>query len=301
MPPMVTLEDESLRDGLQPEPLVCPTETKLEIFSALVRSGVRRIQVGSFVHPKYVPQMADTDELIARLPKYDDVLVTGLVLNRRGLERALACGLKHLSISTSVSDEHSRRNVRKPATEALAETTELIREAAAAGITVRSGAQCAFGCVYQGSIPADDVLRALEAMAGAGAGELSLADTTGMANPWQVAELVEETRRRIPELPLSLHLHNTRGLGLANMYAGYRAGVRIFDVATGGLGGCPFVKGATGNVPTEDAVNMFEQAGIQTGIQTEPLHDITLLLESLVGRSLPSHMGRIQKLSRPED
>ena len=300
MTPLVTLEDETLRDGLQPEALVCPTGSKLEIFSALVRAGVRRIQVGSFVHPKYVPQMADTDELIARLPKHDDVLVTGLVLNRRGLERALACGLKHLSISTSVSDEHSRRNVRKPAAEALAETAELIREAAEAGITVRSGAQCAFGCVYQGAISADDVLRTLEAMARAGAGELNLADTTGMANPWQVEKLVEETRRRMPELPLSLHLHNTRGLGLANMYAGYRAGVRIFDVATGGLGGCPFVKGATGNVPTEDAVNMFEQAGIQTGIQPEHLHDITLMLESFTGRALPSHMGRIQKLSRQE-
>ena len=297
MNPMVVLEDETLRDGLQPEPVVCPTDTKLKIFDALVKAGVRRIQVGSFVHPKYMPQMADTDRLIAALPPCDDVLLTALVLNRRGLERALACGLKHLSISTSVSDEHSRRNVRKSAKESLLETAELISEAAGAGITVRAGAQCAFGCAYQGAIPTDDVLHALETMARAGAGEFNLADTTGMANPWQVAELAEEAGRCFPETSLSLHLHNTRGLGLANMYAGYQAGVRVFDVAAGGLGGCPFVRGATGNVPTEDAVNMFEQAGISTGIQLQPMHEITLMLEKLVGRALPSHTGRIRKLS----
>lgn len=299
--PRVTLEDETLRDGLQAEAMVWPTEAKLDLAEDLVKAGVRRLQVGSFVNPKYLPQMADTEEVIRRLRLPSDVLLTALVLNRRGLERALACGLGHLSMSVSVSDQHSRRNVRKPARQALEEMTQLIREAVAAGVTVRAGAQCAFGCVYQGAIPEKELLSAVEAMAQAGARELNLADTTGMAHPWQVQDVVGKVRDLFPEMKLSLHLHDTRGLGLANMFAGYQAGVRLFDVALGGLGGCPFVKGAAGNVPTEDAANMFEQAGIRTGIDIQLLCNVVERLQDVAGRPLPGRMAYLQRSAKGKE
>ena len=290
---MLLLEDETLRDGLQAEPKVLSLGSKVSLFKDLVSAGLKRIQVGSFVHPKAVPQMADTDELIREIKGTPGVLLTGLVLNGKGLERALAAGLKHVSMSVSVSEAHSLRNVRRSAGEALASMVEQIGRAAAAGLAVRAGAQCAFGCVYQGNVPEEGVLRAVEAMAAAGAVEVNLADTTGMANPLQVERLVKKVKGKLPETALSLHMHDTRGLGLANMYAGYRAGVRIFDVAAGGLGGCPFVRGAAGNVPTEDAANMFGQMGLDTGVDLPALCRVTASLERLLDRPLPGRMGRV--------
>lgn len=291
----VTIEDETLRDGLQSESKVLTTEQKQWIFKGLVEAGIRRLQVGSFVHAAYVPQMADTEELISRIDTRNGVLLTGLILNRKGLERALACGLTHLSMSVSASDKHSQRNVRKSADQSLAEMTELIREAVQAGVKVRAGVQCAFGCVYQGPIPTDIVLSALDKMASAGAQELNLADTTGMANPRQVLELASLVQEHLSENKLSLHLHDTRGLGLANMHAGYQAGVRIFDMAAGGLGGCPFVRGAAGNVATEDAVNMFESMGVKTGIRLDKLCSVVDDLQDLFGRRLPGRMCTVLK------
>jgi len=292
----VILEEESLRDGLQSEPKILTLEEKLSLFRLLADAGVRRIQVGSFVHPKVVPQMADTDALIGRV-KDDapDVLLTGLILNDRGLDRALNSGLTHVSMSVSVSDTHSRKNVRRTAREALQSMCGLIRKAVDSGLSVRAGAQCAFGCVYEGAIPEDIVIEALAAMAEAGAGELNLADTTGMANPVQVKRLVEKTTTAIPGRAVSLHLHDTRGLGLANMVAGFEAGVKIFDVATGGLGGCPYVKGAAGNIPTEDAVNLFNEIGIETGIDLDALCRAVRRYETVLEKSLPGRMCRVLK------
>ncbi len=292
---MVILEDETLRDGLQFEKMVLSLEEKLTLFHLLVEAGVKRIQVGSFVHPKIVPQMADTEELIGLTLKTPGVLITGLILNEKGLERALRSGLHHVSMSVSASDTHSRKNANVPAAEALAAMTGLIRRAADAGLTVRAGVQCTFGCVYEGAIPEDKVLSTLKALASSGAKELNLADTTGMANPRQVRRMVERVKEALPDHDLSLHLHDTRGLGLANMFAGYEAGVRIFDVATGGLGGCPFVKGATGNVPTEDAVNLFSQIGVDAGIDLKKLCLMVGKLEEIVGRKLPSRMYHVFK------
>ncbi|WP_163340362.1 hydroxymethylglutaryl-CoA lyase [Desulfopila sp. IMCC35008] len=294
----VILEDESLRDGLQFEKQVVSTQKKLELFNHLVRAGVSRIQVGSFVNPKVVPQMGDTDEFVALVKQTPGVLVTGLVLNGRGLERAMACGLEHISLSVSVSDAHSLKNVRKSYGDALDSVTELIRQAVQAGIKVRAGAQCAFGCIYEGVIPEQRVLEALESMAGAGAAEFNLADTTGMANPFQVKELTTKVGQAFPEVGISLHLHDTRGLAVANMVAGYEAGVRIFDTSAGGLGGCPFVKGAAGNIATEDAVNLFESMAVDTGIDLEKICQVAETYEQLLGRNLPGRMGRVLQVQK---
>jgi hydroxymethylglutaryl-CoA lyase len=294
--PAVILEDESLRDGLQFEQKILALEEKLSLFRLLAAAGVKRLQVGSFVHPKVVPQMADTDELIQAVrDKTPGVLLTALVLNDKGLQRALKCGLGHLSMSSSASNAHSLKNVKRPAAEAFASLLELIHQAVGSGLEVRAGIQCAFGCVYEGAVAEDRVIEMAGRLAETGANELNLADTTGMANPLQVRRLVAKTRAAVPHLPVSIHLHDTRGLGLANMLAAYEEGVNIFDVSAGGLGGCPFVKGASGNVAAEDAVNLFEQIGVETGIDLKALCKAVDRYEELLGRSLPGRMNRVIK------
>ena len=287
------LEDEALRDGLQMESRILSLEDKLQIFQLLKNAGLKRIQVGSFVHPKVVPQMADTDELIKILGNQEDTVISALILNEKGLERALSCGVPHVSMSVSVSDTHSRKNAGRPADEALAAMMELIRKALAAGLDVRAGLQCAFGCVYEGQISEDHVLAAAERMVGAGAEEINLADTTGMATPHAIRHLVQKFQKQFRGVRISLHLHDTRGLGLANMFSGYEAGVRTFDACAAGLGGCPFVKGAAGNVPTEDAVNMFESMRISTGINLMRICEAAAYLETALGRRLPGRMQRV--------
>jgi len=294
--PAVILEDESLRDGLQFEQKILALEEKLSLFRLLAAAGVKRLQVGSFVHPKVVPQMADTDEFIQTVRhETAGILITALVLNDKGLERALKCGLGHLSMSSSASNAHSLKNVKRPAAEAFAGLLELIRQAVGSGMQVRAGVQCAFGCVYEGAVAEDRVIEMAARLAETGANELNLADTTGMANPLQVRRLVAKTRAAVPHLPVSIHLHDTRGLGLANMLAAYEEGVTIFDVSAGGLGGCPFVKGASGNVAAEDAVNLFEQIGVETGIDLKVLCRAVDRYEELLGRSLPGRMNRVLK------
>ncbi|SDO57127.1 hydroxymethylglutaryl-CoA lyase [Desulforhopalus singaporensis] len=295
-PDAIVLEDETLRDGLQVEKRVFSLEEKLELYRSLAAAGVKRIQVGSFVHPRLVPQMANTDQLIREITARgggSETELSALILNARGLERALDCGIGHLSMSVSVSDTHSRKNAGKSAEEALGAMTSLITGAIDRGMEVRAGIQCAFGCVYEGKIAVQSVEEAARRFVDAGAREINLADTTGMASPAGVADLVARISTRFPEVSISLHLHDTRGLGLANMYAGYLAGVRTFDVCAGGLGGCPFVKGAAGNVPTEDAVNMFSLLGLDTGIDIEAICTTVAALEKILTRRLPGRMSMV--------
>jgi hydroxymethylglutaryl-CoA lyase len=287
------LEDEALRDGLQIESRIFSLEEKLHFFQLLKTAGLKRIQVGSFVHPKLVPQMADTDELIRTLANQEETVVSALILNEKGLERALNCGVPHVSMSVSVSDSHSQKNAGRPAAEALVSMTQLIRQALSAGLNVRAGLQCTFGCVYEGQISEDAVLSAAERMIAVGATEINLADSTGMATPHTIRHLIQKFQEKFPDTRISLHLHDTRGLGLANMFSGYEAGVRSFDVCAGGLGGCPFIKGAAGNVPAEDAVNMFESLGVSTGIDLPALCDAVAFLENTLDRTLPGRMHRV--------
>ena len=291
--PQLLIEDQALRDGLQMESRIFSLDEKLHLFGLMQRAGIPRVQVGSFVNPHILPQMADTDALVRTIGRCDAPVISALVLNARGLERAVGCNVAHLSMSVSVSDTHSRKNTHQSATQALRAMTGLIGEALKSGIEVRAGLQCVFGCVYEGRIPEKTVLKATEKMVACGVGEINLADTTGMATPPAIRNLLAAIGKAFPEVDLSLHLHDTRGLGLANLLAGYEVGVRSFDTCSGGLGGCPFVSGAAGNVPTEDAVNLFESMGIPTGIDLAALCEAVGYLESILNRPLPGHMRRV--------
>jgi hydroxymethylglutaryl-CoA lyase len=294
----IIFEDAALRDGLQMESRIFSLEEKLTCFNLLKKAGVPRIQVGAFVHPEIVPQMADTDALIRAIGKQENTEISALILNEKGLERALDCRVPHVSMSVSVSDLHSRKNAKMPAQEALDRMTRLIEQALSSRLEVRAGLQCVFGCVYQGNIPEDAVLKAAEKMAHTGVKEINLADSTGMATPPAVRHMIRRFNTEFPDIRISLHLHDTRGLGIANLFAGFEAGVRIFDACTGGLGGCPFVKGAAGNVATEDAVNLFESMGISTGVDLEQICRTVTFLENCLKRRLPGRMRQVLEFQK---
>ncbi|UCH73510.1 MAG: hydroxymethylglutaryl-CoA lyase [Rhodospirillales bacterium] len=290
----VLIEDESLRDGLQIEQRAFSVEEKLHFIRGLEACGVRRIQAGSFVHPKWVPQMANTDELFARLDPAPGVTYTALVLNGHGLDRAVAAGVKHLSMSISASEEHSLKNTNRTLEEAKGNIVPMIERAVAEGIAVRAGIQSALGCGYGGEVPISRVCEIASLYSSLGVREINIADTAGLGNPRSVIEAVSAVRKVIdPAVAISLHLHDTRGLGLANMIAGLQAGVAIFDAALAGLGGCPFVPGAAGNIATEDAAYALGELGVETGIDWKALAGLALEMEETLQRSLPSRMARV--------
>ena len=290
----VVIEDEFLRDGLQNEARLLPLADKLAFVRGLEEAGVRRIQLGSFVNPARVPQMADTDALFTAIERRPGVTYTALVLNMAGLERALAAGVPHLSISVSASESHSRSNVGKSVDEAIRHIAPVIERALGAGVAVRAGIQSAFGCGFEGKVAPERVVAIAGTFDGLGVHEINLADTAGLGNPRQVFELTGAVRAAVrPDIGLSLHLHDTRGLGLANMVAGLHAGVRIFDAALGGLGGCPFIPAASGNIATEDAVFALEEMGIATGIDWQALAALSRQLGDLLGRRLPGRMAHV--------
>lgn len=259
----VLIEDEFLRDGLQNEGRAFSLAEKLGFVTALEQAGVRRIQLGSFVHPDWVPQMAATDALFAAITPRPGVTYSALILNMAGLERALAAGARHLSISVSASETHSRKNLNKSVAEARAGIVPILERALSSGIAVRAGIQSAFGCGYEGRIDPSRVLAIARSYGEIGVHEVNIADTAGLANPVQVHDLCRRLRDVLPAATaLSLHLHDTRGLGLANL----QAGVRIFDAALGGLGGCPFIPAASGNITTEDAGFALTGMRFETGI-----------------------------------
>lgn len=287
----VLLEDQTLRDGLQNEPRLLSLEGKLEIARLLAAAGLRRLQVGSLVDPCRVPQMAGTEELV-RLVRRElpGVECTALALNEHGLERAIRSGLRRLSLSVSLADSHSRRNAGCGAGEALLRVTGLVGRAREEGMVVRAGLQCAFGGDGE-PVPWRQVVAAAGQLVAAGAAEINLADTAGKAGPDDVVRLVGRVRRAVA-VPLSLHLHGPRERALANLLAGYRAGVRLFDVALGGLGGCPFVPGAGGNVATEEAAERFASLGVPTGLDVQALAAAADHTARLLGRPLHPPSGR---------
>ena len=286
-PGFVRLTEVGPRDGFQLEDKVVPTSMKVEIISALAAAGIGRIQVASFVHPEKVPQMADAEELFRRLPKLPGVCYSALVLNRRGLSRALACGVGDVEISISASDAHGRKNTGMHLEAAAAEGEKMVREAAAAGMRVRGSIQCAFGCVHEGPIPKDRVLALAARFLDAGVDVLSLSDTTGMGGPLQIRAVLEEVVPAAGPVPVALHLHDTRGLGLVNAAAGFACGVTRFDTAAGAMGGCPFVPGAAGNVATEDTAYLFSRLGADTGIDIGKVAAVTESLEAFFQKRFP--------------
>ncbi|BBO78631.1 hydroxymethylglutaryl-CoA lyase [Desulfosarcina widdelii] len=293
-PKTVTLVEVGPRDGFQFEKTVVPTERKLDVIARLAAAGLRRIQVTSFVHPAKVPQMADAETLVARLPKEGPVAYSALVLNERGLARALACGIANVEISLSASDAHSRKNAGMPHAEALTRGLTMIDRAVSAGVHVRASIQCAFGCVEEGAIPAERIAETIRRFIDHGAHELSLADTTGMGSPPAIRNILDTVRPLSGGLPLALHLHDTRGLGLVNLMAAMDCGVAIFDTSLAGMGGCPFVSGAAGNIATEDTAYLLSSLGIDTGVDVDRVGAISRELETFFNTTFS---GRIHRLS----
>ena len=293
LPDSVTLHEVVLRDGIQNEGKIVSTAEKLRLTDRLVEAGLRRLELSSFVNPKLVPQMADAEELWKGVRRREGVEYSALVLSERGLERAAACGVPHVGIFVSASETHSRKNSHKPVAEALEEALGLIGAARGAGMTVRAGVMNAFGCAYEGNVPPERVLNLVSVFLGAGPDEICLADTSGLANPRQVKDVIGRLRTLTGALPVSLHLHNTRGQGLANLWAAVEAGVTIFDTSLGGLGGCPFIAGARGNIATEDTASMLGDAGIGTGIDLKKLVDASLSFEKYMGQTFPAAVSHL--------
>lgn len=287
----ILIEEAAPRDGLQNEARVLSVQERIRLIEALVDCGVPRIQVGSFVNPRAVPQMADTEGVVRGLTKREGVVYRALVFNAKGLERAAACGVDHVAVFVSASETHSLRNSGCDVAEALRRAESVVREAKANGLMVQAGVMNAFGCRFEGSIPESRVVGVAAALAEAGADELCLADTAGCANPRQTERRVE-TFLNTFSVPLALHLHDTFGFGLANVFAAWKLGVTRFDGACGGLGGCPFIPGAAGNIATEDLVHLFHAMGVPTGIDLEKLTEVRGFLETTFQRKLSGHYGR---------
>ncbi len=291
----VVIEEQGLRDGIQNLTQIIATEKKIEFINKLVEAGVKRIQVCSFVHPRLVPQMADAEAVCAALPIQKDVIFSGLVLNLKGVERGIDAGLSHLACSISASDLHSQKNARKTLQEAKVDFGNMVKSCQQNNITVRGGIQCAFGCRYEGKVEQEHVLDLVKHHLDMGIEELALADSTGMANPVQVEALLSEVKALTGEIPIVLHLHNTESKGYANLYAAIKSGVTIFDTSFGGLGGCPFIDSASGNIATEDTVHMLHQMGFHTGINVKRIAAISNEMESLLGERLQGNMYDLYK------
>lgn len=295
LPDRVELCDVGPRDGFQYEDRFIPTNLKVEIITALADAGLPRIQVTSFVHPEWVPQMKDAEAVCARLPAREDVTYDGLVLNREGLERAHAAGLSHVDLSIATHDEHSRNNANRTVEKAVAQAEDMVHEARAHGLQVQMGFQTVFGYRAPGDTPLDQVVEMSRHFAERGVESISLADTTGLAHPRMIKERVRAVRRGIGDTPLVLHLHDTRGLGLANVYAALQCGVDRFDTSLAGMGGCPFVEGATGNIPTEDTAYLLDELGIETGVDRSAVGDASLRIESFLDKKFPGKLHRLMQ------
>lgn len=288
----VLIHEVGPRDGLQVEKAIVPQETKIAWIDALAESGVDIIQVGSFVHPEKVPQMADTDDIFRHYQtpgsrKADGMVLSALVLNERGLDRALACGVDLICMGVSASETHSRKNTRMTTDEALDRIIPMAKNALDAGRAVQVSVQSAFGCGFEGAIDEERVLGIVSRYLDAGLNQISLADTAGHAWPEQVERLFSRIRALAPDLRLACHFHNTYGLGLANCYAALRSGVVSLESAFGGLGGCPFTKLPSGNVSTEDLVHALQRAGKRREIRLDRLLALAREVSAFFDRDLP--------------
>jgi hydroxymethylglutaryl-CoA lyase len=286
---MIFIHEVGPRDGLQVEKMTVPLAEKVRWIEGVCAAGIDIIQLGSFVSPERVPQMADTDLLFRHFTahKVAGVTLSGLVLNEKGLERGLACGVDMFCMGVSASETHSRKNTGMTSAEALGRIVPMAKQAMAAGKKVQCSVQSAFGCGFEGPIDREKVLTIVKAYLDAGIGNISLADTSGHAQPQQVEDLFKAIRALEPSVELACHFHNTYGLGLANCYAALKSGVTIFESAFGGLGGCPFTKLPAGNVSTEDLVHSFQRMGLRKDIKLELLLEVARQVGSTLERELP--------------
>ena len=280
------------RDGLQLEPTALPTAMKVELIHRLMDAGVRRIEATSFVNPRKVPQMADADSLMQLVRRPADVSLTGLVLNEKGLERALRAGCNEIGMVVVATDTFSKANQGMSCDQSLESWLRIARTSRRAGIRYQVTVSAAFGCPFEGEVPLERVLKIAERASQAQPIEICFADTIGVAVPRQVTELFSKARTRLPGIKLRAHFHNTRNTGIANALAAVEAGVDVLDASIGGIGGCPFAPAATGNIATEDLQYALERSGVETGLSLRSLLDTTAWLESALGRALPSMVSK---------
>jgi hydroxymethylglutaryl-CoA lyase len=276
---MVWLQEVGPRDGLQNEPRVLSVDQRIHLIEALMDAGLPRIQIGSFVNPRRVPQMADTDLVWRKLHKKPSVRYSVLVLNAKGLERALSEGIPHVEIYVSASESHSRENSGTTVEEASREALSMIQSALTRGVGVTAGVMCAFGCFAEEIVSWEKVEDLVTAFQRIEPTEIALADTAGTAKPDAVKDLISTVTKRIDVNRLALHLHDTRGFGRANLVAALEMGVRMFDVSVGGLGGCPFIPGAVGNISTEASASMLHALGYCTGVDVQRVREIKQILD----------------------
>ena len=289
-PDTVEINEVGPRDGLQIEPHFVPTDEKVRFIDALSACGFARIEVTSFTSPRAIPALADAQEVMARIVRAPGTIYTALIPNVRGLERALEVGIDELNLVMSASETHNRANLRMTRTQSCAQLLDVIARAQTAGKPCNVSLSTAFGCPFDGDVPGEDVLELVTRFAQAGAVGVTLCDTTGMAYPTQVAALCARVQDAHPELALTLHTHNTRGLALANVTAAWQQGVTRFDAAVGGLGGCPYAPGASGNVNTEEVVHLFDAMGVRTGVDLAAVLQIVSALPAVVQRAVPSSL-----------
>ena len=305
----IYVNDVAVRDGFQIEKAFVPTATKVELVNQLSRTGLHKIEVTSFVSPKAVPALADARDVLAGIERVPGVVYVALVPNVRGTQDAAACAAKpdEVNAVVSASETHNRANINRTHEQSLAELPTMVKVAHEAGMKITMSLSTTFGCPFEGHVPEDDVLRFVGRFRELGFDGISLADTTGMANPRQVRELTGRVLREFPppdDTYYTLHFHNTRGMGLANVVAGIEAGVRSFDGSLAGLGGCPFAPGATGNICTEDMVNMLEDMGYDTRIDLARLLAVARRIPEVVGHDVPGQVmkaGQTLELHAPPD
>ena len=289
----VELVEVGPRDGLQNEATIISTADKLALIRRAIDYGARRIEVTSFVNPKKVPQLADAEELVAMLPEREDVTYIGLVLNRRGAERALATGrIDELGAVCVTSDSFGIRNQGQSSDESLAAAIEIVALAREAGRSGQITIATAFGCPFEGRVAIDRVVEMAKRAADARPREIALADTIGVGVPTGVSEMIGRVREAVGGLPVRVHFHNTRGTGIANVWAAVKEGAATVDASLGGLGGCPFAPGAAGNVATEDVIYMLEQSGVRTGVTLPQVVDAAGWLAGVMGRPLPAMVSK---------
>lgn len=305
LPPDVTIYEVGPRDGLQNETTILPVERKIEMIEGLVDAGIKRIEVTSFVNPRWIPALADHMEVATRIRRKPGVTYSALVPNLRGLDAATRAGMQEIAVFMAASQTHNRKNINKTTEEALATYREVVVEARARGMQVRGYVSTVYGCPYEGAVPFDDVKRVAEGLLEMGVYELSLGDTIGVGTPRQVEFILDGLLALGIRLDqLAVHFHDTRGTALANITVSLQLGIRTIDSAIGGLGGCPYAPGASGNVSTEDVVYMLHGMGVRTGIDLDRLVAISERLGGQLARELPSkylkaHLGHCARLGKP--
>ncbi len=292
LPGAVSIREVGPRDGFQNEPEVLPTPVKVALIEALMATGLKRIELTSFVRPDVIPQLADAAEVLATVTVPDRVSASVLIPNERGLDRALAfrAAFSEVTGFLSASETHNQENVGRSVAQSLTGLARVFSRAAGEGLSIEAVISTSFGCPYEGHVPVERVLDIAESLVAAGAGEIGFGDTTGMANPRQVGEFFAAAAQRLGGVELTAHFHNTRGQGLANVLSALEAGVTSFESSFGELGGCPVPAGATGNIASEDLVSMLEEMGIATGIDLAALLEASRAAQAAIGRPLGSHL-----------